>query len=201
MTHYRSADELTSEYYWQKKNFETVKKRVREAGFSESRFHSHNSAALLRTRNFDEDIARIGIAIYGYNTLPDGFDRLELKPVLSLWGRRASSRRLQAGERVGYGGEYTAGREMIISTYDLGYGDGWPRGEASDPWRTADGREILGRVSMDFVSVEGETETICIMEDAARAANHFGTICYEMTTALMPSIPRAVVEESGKGME
>ena len=194
MTHYRSADELTGEYYWQKKRFESVRRKVREAGFASIRFHSHNSAALLRSRSFDEAIARVGIAIYGYNTLPAAFEAVELRPVLSLWARRMSSRRLRAGERVGYGGVFTAPREMTVSTYDLGYGDGWPRGDAARPYQTAEGLPILGRVSMDFISVEGDRERICVMEDARRAAKHFGTICYEMTTALMPTIPRVVKE-------
>jgi alanine racemase len=193
MPHYRSADELSSEYFWQRKNFEWVKETVKKAGFS-PRFHSHNSAALLRSKAFDEDLARVGIAIYGYNTLPEGFDPVELRPVLSLWARRASSRRLPAGARIGYGGSYTTPREMTVSTYDLGYGDGWPRGDAANPYLTEEGLPILGRVSMDFISLEGDRELVCIMADARRAARHFGTICYEMTTALMPTIPRRIGE-------
>jgi alanine racemase len=185
---------MTSEYFWQKKNFRRVKERVKEAGFS-PRFHSHNSAALLRCQSFDEDLARVGIAIYGYNTLPEGFDPVELRPVLSLWARRVSSRNLQAGARIGYGGSYAAPRAMRVSTYDLGYGDGWPRGDTAEPYVTEEGKPFLGRVSMDFVSIEGERERICIMADARRAARHYGTICYEMTTALMPSIPRIVKEK------
>ncbi len=194
MTHYRSADELTSEYYWQKKNFESVRARVLEAGFDQTRFHSHNSAALLRSQNFDEDLARVGIAIYGYNTLPPSFEQVELRPVLSLWARRVSTRHLRAGERIGYGGKFVVPRDMVVSTYDLGYGDGWPRGDAVEPFVTEEGLPILGRVSMDFISLEGECEKVCIMADARRAARHFGTICYEMTTALMPQIPRIIKE-------
>ncbi|WP_456393883.1 alanine racemase, partial [Nitratifractor sp.] len=178
MTHYRSADELTSEYYWQKKNFERVKAQVLKAGFGETRFHSRNSAALLRSKNFDEDLARVGIAIYGYNTLPLSFDEVELRPVLSLWARRVSTRRLRTAERIGYGGEFVAPSDMVVSTYDLGYGDGWPRGDAAEPFVTEEGLPILGRVSMDFISLEGEREKVCIMADARRAARHFGTICY-----------------------
>lgn len=195
MTHYRSADEMTSEYFWQKKNFERAKEELARAGFGGIRCHSHNSAALLRCGNFDETIARVGIAMYGYDPLPAGFSSIALRPVLSLWARRASTRDLERGERIGYGGDYVAERAMRVSTYDLGYGDGWPRGEASSPYVTEDGRTILGRVSMDFVSCEGKEETICIMRDAARAARHFGTIPYEMTTALMSTLPRIVVEE------
>ena len=199
MTHYRSADELTSEYLWQRKNFEEVKERVRNAGFAHVRFHSHNSAALLRCESFGEDLARVGIAIYGYNPLPASFAPIELRPVLSLWARRSSTRRLKPGARIGYGGEYRVEREMTVSTYDLGYGDGWPRGDAKRPWKTAEGREILGRVSMDFLSLEGDAREVCIMEDAQRAAEHFATISYEMTTALMPSIPREILGKKEEG--
>jgi alanine racemase len=193
MTHYRSADVLSSELAWQIKRFETIKRRVRGAGFEEVRFHSHNSAALLRAHRFDEDIARVGIAIYGYNTLPEPFDRIELRPVLALHARRVSTRTLPAGARIGYGGEFAAPRTMTVSTYDIGYGDGWPRGDAHDPYVTAEGLPILGRVSMDFVSLEGDRPQVCIMDDARRAAEHFGTICYEMTTRLMPTIERRIV--------
>jgi len=193
MTHYRSADVLSSEWYWQKKNFEWVKKRVKEEGFGHVRFHSHNSAALLRAHRFDEDLARVGIAIYGYNELPGSFEPIPLLPVLSLHARRTSTRRLNAGERIGYGGDFTAPRAMTVSTYDLGYGDGWPRGDAHDAYTTPDGLPILGRVSMDFVSLEGDRDVVCIMDDAQAAAHHFGTISYEMTTVLSPMIERLVI--------
>jgi alanine racemase len=121
------------------------------------------------------------------------YDRIELRPVLSLYARRASTRHLQAGERIGYGGEYTVPQAMAVSTYDVGYGDGWRRGDARDPYVTADGLPILGRVSMDFVSIEGEAEEVCILNDAQAAARHFGTISYEITTMLSPSIERRVV--------
>jgi alanine racemase len=193
MTHYRSADVLSSELMWQKKRFEAVKQRVKKAGFASVRFHSHNSAALLRANTFDEAIARVGIAIYGYNTLPKPYDQIKLQPVLALHAQRVSTRRLNAGERIGYGGDFTASAAMTVSTYDIGYGDGWPRADTHDPYVTAEGLPILGRVSMDFVTLEGDRPRVCIMDDARRAAEHFGTICYEMTTRLMPTIERRIV--------
>jgi alanine racemase len=193
MTHYRSADVLSSEWMWQKKRFEQVKRRVREAGFGGVRFHSHNSAALLRSHHFDEDIARVGIAIYGYNELPHVCDRVELRPVLSLYARRASMRVVRSGERIGYGGDYVASHDMTVSTYDLGYGDGWPRGDANHPYTTAEGLPILGRVSMDFISLEGDRASVCILKDAQAAAKHFQTIGYEITTALSAAIAREVI--------
>ena len=78
MTHYRSSDELSSEFFWQQKQFEMLKKRVKEAGFTNVRAHSHNSAAILRVKHFDEDLVRVGIAAYGYNEFPVLFNTLNL---------------------------------------------------------------------------------------------------------------------------
>jgi alanine racemase len=193
MTHYRSADELSSELFWQQKRFDSVKQRVKEAGFSNVRIHSYNSAAILRVNHFDEDLVRVGIGAYGYNELPGSFDEVELRPVMTLYAKRISSRDIKAGERIGYGGEFLAANDMKVSTYDLGYGDGWCRGDAQKPYITGEGLPLLGRVSMDFISLESEKEEVCVMHDAKAAAKQMGTISYEITTALSSSIPREVI--------
>ncbi len=193
MTHFRSADVLSSELFWQRKQFERVKKIVAEAGFTQIRIHSHNSAAILRSQDFNEDMVRVGIAAYGYNELPKVFDNIGLKPVLGLYAKRVATHILKEGERVGYGGAFTAPKEMRITTYDLGYGDGWPRGDSDNPYLTAEGLPMLGRVSMDFVTLETDAEEVCIMDHAQKAACHFDTISYEMTTALSPNIERSVI--------
>jgi len=193
MTHYRSADELSSELFWQQKQFETVKHRVKEAGFKNVRVHSHNTAAILRTKHFNEDLVRVGIGVYGYNELPDTFDEVQLLPVMALYAKKVSSRVLKTGERIGYGGDFTASHDMTVSTYDLGYGDGWCRGDAQKPYITAEGLPILGRVSMDFISLESEKDEVCVVNDAKKAAIQLGTISYEITTALSTNIPKKVI--------
>ncbi|RLA76546.1 MAG: alanine racemase [Epsilonproteobacteria bacterium] len=193
MTHFRSADELGSELFWQQKYFEQVKAMVYEAGFADIRIHSRNSAATLRMNQCREDLVRIGIAAYGYNELASSFDRVALKPVLSLYAQRVSTRQLKKGERIGYFGDFTAPKNMIVSTYDIGYGDGWRRGDSTDPYITAEGVPILGRVSMDFITLETGEDEVCIMANAQKAAQHFGTISYEMSTALSPLIDRIII--------
>ena len=193
MTHYRSADALSSELFWQQKQFEIVKQRVKEAGFKNVRFHSHNSAAILRMKHFDEDLVRVGIGAYGYNELPKSFDEVALHPVMSLHATKVSSRVLRAGERIGYGGDFTADKEMLVSTYDLGYGDGWCRDDSQNPYVTSEGLALLGRVSMDFIALESEKEEICVMKDAQIAAKHFKTISYEVITALSADIPKVII--------
>ena len=193
MTHYRSADELSSELFWQQKQFESVKERVKEAGFDHVRVHSHNTAAILRSNNFDEDLVRVGIGAYGYNELPDTFDEVILRPVMSLHAKKVSTRILKEGERIGYGGDFIATDQIKVSTYDLGYGDGWCRGDSTKPYVTSEGLPILGRVSMDFISLESDKEVVCVMHDAQVAAKQLGTISYEITTALSSEVTKEVI--------
>jgi alanine racemase len=193
MTHFRSADELSSELFWQQKNFENVKKRVKALGFHNINFHSHNSATILRSMSFDEDLVRVGIAAYGYSELEDIFDKHNLRPVLSLHANRVSTRKLKKGERVGYGGDFIAPKEMVVSTYDLGYGDGWCRGNSVKPYITAENLPILGRVSMDFITLEGDKDEVCIMSDAQCAGEQQNTISYEIFTSLHERLERVVV--------
>ena len=193
MTHFRAADVLSSEFFWQQKNFESVKTRVIKAGYGKVRFHSQNSAATLRAKHFDDDMVRAGIAIYGYNELLETFDAPVLKPIIKLYAKKAATRFLQKSQRVGYAGDFEAPRDMTVSTYDLGYGDGWTRADSQDPYITSEGLPILGRVSMDFISLESEKAQVLIMDNAQKAAKHFGTISYEVTTGLSSEIERTIV--------
>ena len=192
MTHFRSADELSSEFFWQKKTFENVKKVVKQNGFKDVRFHSFNSASLLRSNSFDEDIVRVGIALYGYNELPAIYDKFILKPVMRLYAKRVSTKKLLKGQRVGYGGSFIAPKDMEISTYDLGYGDGWCRA-VDKSVVIADGYEILGRVSMDFISLATREDEVCIFDDAQKVARQLQTIPYEIFTSLSSNIDRKII--------
>lgn len=194
-THYRSADELSSELFWQKKNFEKIKhislKLAKEYGFK-LLFHSFNSASLFRSNSFDEDFARVGIAVYGYLEMDDIFIKPNLKPVLSLWAKRVSKRVLKKGQRVGYGGVFEADKDMIVSTYDIGYADGFFRVDKKE-YILPDGYKIAGRVSMDNMSVICDKEQICILDNAKDASGFFNTISYEILVKLSPFLKRVIV--------
>lgn len=194
MSHYASSDELGSEYFYQTKNFQTIKEYIKSKGFDNIRFHIDNSAGIMRCNSFDNDLVRLGIAAYGHSHMDSTFMKMNLRPVMSLYAKRVSSRKLKRGERIGYGGEFALKDDMIVSTYDIGYGDGWRRGTPKDTYTTADSGDILGRVSMDFITLKGDKDEVCIMNDALSVAKKYGTIAYEITCALHANIKRIVVE-------
>lgn len=196
-THHRGADELSTDYFWQKENFSLVKKSVKniceKLFLPIPAFHSCNSAALFRTQNFDEDFTRVGIATYGYLDNSDVFDFPLLKPVMSLWANRLSTRTLKKGQSVGYGGKFTASEDMIVSTYDIGYGDGFLRINERKSYTTPKGYKVLGRVSMDNLSLNSSDEKVCIFDDVRALAKVHDTITYEITTTLSPNIERVII--------
>lgn len=187
-THHRSADELTSEWFWQNDNFKKVKKDslslAEEFSFGMLRFHSANSASLFRTTDFDEDMARVGIACYGCMDA--------LSPVLSLYGDKISSRELKKGQRVGYGGRFEADEDCVVSNYNFGYGDGFLRA-CSDGFLTPDGEKLVGTISMDNSSFISKKENILIFKNAQDVAKMAGTIEYEVLTSLKPSLRREII--------
>ncbi|WP_263832063.1 alanine racemase [Sulfurospirillum oryzae] len=197
-THFRSSDELSSEFFWQRANFERAKKRIKvlatHYNLPKISFHSCNSAGLLRTNSLgDDDYARSGISMYGYTTLNPLIATFDLKPVLSLWAEKLSTRILKKGERVGYGGVYEAKEDELISTYDIGYGDGFFRFDGFDPVVMADGSFTKGRMSMDSFCLGGDAQSVCMFDDANPLAQQFHTISYEIITKLYPALKRVVV--------
>ena len=188
-THHRSADELTSEWFWQNENFTKVKEKVLACGFKDIRFHSSNSASLFRHVDFNEDMARVGIALYGCLELPSAFGEFGLKPVLSVYADKLSSREIKKGEAVGYGATFIAEEDCVVSNYDFGYGDGFLR-ICSNNYVSPDAKKLVGIVSMDNTSFIAQDEKLLIFNDATMVAKSAKTISYEVLTSLKADIKR-----------
>ena len=187
-THFRSAEELSGDYFVQRQNFTAAKAVVREiCGGSNLTFHSHNSAATERFGELADECVRVGIAAYGYAQFDDS---LELKRVASLWAHKVSGRVLKKGQCAGYGAKFCASEDMKIAVYDLGYGDGLLRYTGEGELKTAGGQRLLGKMSMDSFCCEDVGDKICVFDDARVWADFFGTISYDVLTKLSPSINR-----------
>ncbi len=190
-THHRSADELTSEWFWQNSNFKNIKTEAKdlaiEFDFEPLRFHSAASASLLRTSDFDEDMARIGIAVYGCLDANE-----KLLPVLSLYADKISSRDVKKSQKIGYGGTKIIEKDCRVSNYNFGYADGFFR-TLSNNFITPENKELVGRISMDNSSFISEDEKLLIFNDARVVAPLVGTISYEILTSLKSNLKREIV--------
>ncbi len=195
-THFRSSDELSSETFWQRKNFEDIKKLsiklCQKFNFNIPKFHFANSATTFRLNSSYEDLVRIGIASYGYLENNYLFSDINLKPVLSLWTEKNSTRLLKINQRVGYDGIFIANKNMIISNYDIGYADGFKR-LTNQKFKTKCGNKILGKVSMDNISIEGDKQEVCLFDNARELASIFNTMTYDILVKLSNRIEKRVI--------
>lgn len=129
--------------------------------------HIAASGGLLAGEKYIKDGARVGILLYGY--APSGF-KADVKPVLKVYARRAQTTRFYGG-----GAGYAPAEKQFnrLSTYRLGYADGFPR---SSPLGT-------GKLCMDAFIREGGKKMQPVLENAEELAMANGTISYEILCA------------------
>jgi len=193
-THFSNAYINDDSLLKQKNHFDEVRKFiVNDRRFSDNiRFHCSASSSLFRVDNNQYDLARVGLMSYGYISLPDSYQKPELKPVMSLWAEKITSKKISKGDSIGYGQTYTANEDIKISTYDIGYGDGFIRLNQNKKSTIEDERDILGIVSMNSFSTLGEDEKVCVFENAQRFADIHETIIYEVIANINPKIERKI---------
>lgn len=206
-SHFADADGISDQFSReQAQRFDACIREVTERGLATGAVHLSNSAATLRWRQFDRDMVRIGISLYGLSpspdmTMPDG-----LAPALRLQSRLARVTALAPGDCVSYGCTYVASTEERVGLVPIGYGDGYWRGLSGRGAMTVNGVDaaVRGRVCMDQTVVNlpessgaqlgGVVEVISNdpgrPNSVAGIARQVGTIDYEVVTGLSRRIPR-----------
>lgn len=206
MTHLPCADEDVAVTQAQVERFRAFGVRLRELK-PDVILHAANSAATLGIPDSRLDMVRCGVAIYGLD--PFGVDPGEhgLEPALELRSYVAALKPLAPGESVGYGSTFTAEQPTWIATVPIGYGDGYRRAFSSNAEVLIGGarRPLVGRVSMDNITVDVGSETDGVAEGdeailigangservtAELLARRIDTINYEITTALTGRVTR-----------
>ena len=204
MTHFAEADGERG-IDWQLARFHEL------AGDWRGAVSLANSAAILRYPQTHGDWVRPGIMLYGASPFAEqSAAELGLRPAMTLASRLIGVQEIAAGERVGYGGTFTAPRPMRIGIVACGYADGYPRQAPSGTPLAVAGQRTgtVGRVSMDMLTCditdipgaaigspvtlwgEGEGGTVAADEVAAAA----GTIAYELFCAVAPRVPVEIGE-------
>jgi alanine racemase len=194
MTHFKSADVLNSALFWQNDIFQKCKQEIitlcNKQNIKIPLFSSENSSSLSRLDKH-EDFVRVGIAIYGYCYISDKSHDLKLKPILSIYANKISSRIVSPHQNVGYGGcGNIIKKNTTISTYDLGYGNGFPRLNENDIFYTTNNEKVIGRVSMSNMCIESDKQKILIFDDVKHLAKIKDTISYDILVSLSPFITR-----------
>ena len=210
MTHFACADEADKSYtQMQVKRFDEFISIAKSRGFSPL-VHASNSAASIDLPKLPYDMIRFGISLYGSYPSGETGREVKLRPAMSLHSHISFIKTVEAGDRLSYGGTFTAKEKMSVATLPIGYADGYSRllsnkGEVLIRGRRA---KVLGRICMDqmLVDVTGidgvmlHDEAVCIGSQgretitAAEVADKIGTISYEVLCAVSKRVPRLYYE-------
>lgn len=168
--------------------------------------HISNTAAILRYPNYQFDMVRLGIGLYGVDNT--NAEKLALQTVATLRTTIAQLRRLEKGQTVGYNRKGVVHADSLIATIRIGYADGFSRrlgngvGQVYVRGRRA---PVIGNVCMDMVMVDvtgipgvkegDEVELFGKHIAVQEVAKWEGTIAYEVMTGISQRVKRIYIEE------
>jgi alanine racemase len=197
MTHFANADDPRNE----RLPLAEQNRRFREGsdGLPGER-STANSAAVLRHRDDASSWVRPGIMLYGGTPGGNTAAAFGLQAAMSLESEIIGIQRIKAGDAVGYGSRFVAGKPMTIGVVACGYADAYPRHAPDGTPVIVDGvrTAIAGRVSMDMITVDLSSVPTARVGSKVElwgqnlpideVANAAGTIGYELMCALAPRV-------------
>jgi alanine racemase len=195
MTHFANADELRG-VQWQMEAFNRLANGVKLPR------SLANSAAIFRYPATHADWVRPGIMLYGCSPFADRTGtEIGLVPAMTLESRIIAVQRLKRGDTLGYGGLFTAERDIRVGVVACGYADGYPRHARNGTPIMVEGTmtRTLGRISMDMLCADltdvpgAQVGSRVVLwgegVPVERVAEAAGTIGYELLCGLAPRVP------------
>ena len=221
ITHFAVSDGISAENKAftakQFESFMTAIENVRREGIDPGIRTCAASAAGIAMPEYQLDMIRPGIILYGYYAdevtkeyLESKGIKLNLKPVMQFETEVAAIRRFSPGQSVSYGRTWKADKETDIAVLPVGYADGLLRRNSPGLKVTINGKAypIVGRICMDQCMADigkdnpdvkrwdkaiifGPKEKGSIF-DADDIAKMTGTISYEIMTSVSSRVKRII---------
>ncbi|MDR2126363.1 MAG: alanine racemase [Prevotellaceae bacterium] len=195
-THLATADNYALE---QLKRFDAISENIKAALPYKVMRHALNSVGIEMFANYQFDMVRLGIGMYGISE----FACSKTKIVGKLTSVITQIEKIPAGETVGYGREGIIGKEAkTIGVVPIGYADGLNRhlGKGKT-YFTVNGKKapVIGNICMDLSMIDltginaKEGDRVEIFGDSPTAidlAKTLETISYEVFTSVAERVKR-----------
>ena len=147
-----------------------------------------NSAGICLGRDYAFDLTRPGLALYGGTPRREAAAHISqvVHPEVQVIQRRL----VRAGDSVGYGATFVAGRDTELAILNIGYADGYLRAFSGTGSGGGGRFPVIGRVSMDLIAIDvtrsdvGEGDWVAVDYDLPEASGASGLSQYELLTGL-----------------
>lgn len=168
--------------------------------------HILNSPGILRLPQYQFDMVRLGIGLYGVD--PTGNESADFRPAATLKTVISQIKQIGVGESIGYGRRGLAESPMTLATIAIGYADGFSRAFSRGVGKVfVHGKKVpvVGNVCMDMcmidvtgLSVSEGDEVIIFGKELpiSEVAESIATIPYEILTSTSERVKRIFVAES-----
>ncbi len=210
-THFAVADEMDKSVTRKQVNkFRSLTHRIESKGVRIPIMHVSNSAGIIDLPEFDMDMVRPGIMLYGlYPSGTVSHEFVKLKEVMSLKARVSHVKELPPGTGISYGHKYFTRGTEIIATLPIGYADGYSRMLTGKAHVLVQGHRVpvVGRICMDQCMVNvtgldvkpGDVVTLFGGEEAEKiwiddVADWLGTNTHEVICRIDKRIPRVYMK-------
>ncbi|MEO8823485.1 MAG: bifunctional UDP-N-acetylmuramoyl-tripeptide:D-alanyl-D-alanine ligase/alanine racemase [Ginsengibacter sp.] len=168
--------------------------------------HIDNTSGISRHPEFQLDMVRLGIGLYGI----DSNQKMQknLRNVSTLVTTISQIKKIKAGETVGYGRKARVRKDSIIAVVRIGYADGYSRrlGNGVGKMRIKNkmvptiGNICMDMTMLDVSGLEGvkEGDEVIVFGESLSLqsiAQWAGTIPYEIMTSISQRVKRIYFEE------
>ena len=207
-SHLSGADEKLHDDFSkaQAATFVRMANRLEGALGSKPLRHLLNSPGILRLPQYQFDMVRLGIGLYGVD--PTEESNANLKPVATLKTVISQIKKIKAGDTIGYGRKGSAKKDMTLATLAIGYADGFSRSFSQGKGKVLiNGQHapVVGNVCMDMTMVDitgidaSEGDEVIVFGPGLpirEVAKWIDTIPYELLTSTSERVKRVFYAES-----
>tara|TARA_B100000315_G_scaffold249408_1_gene280571 strand:+ start:616 stop:1677 length:1062 start_codon:yes stop_codon:yes gene_type:complete len=165
------------------------------------------SSGIFLGPDFQFDLSRAGVALYGVNPMPGRSN--PMAQVIRLQAKILQVRSVDTPQTVGYGATHQATKPAKIATLGVGYADGYLRSLSNTGTAYIDDYEVpvVGRVSMDLTTVDVTDVPDALLQTGRlvdligphnpvdQVAAQAGTIGYEILTSLGQRYERRYISD------
>ncbi len=208
-SHFATADADDKEYAAQQfRRFREALEAIEARGIHIPIRHIANSAAITELQQYQLDMVRQGITLYGLHPAHMIDCYSDFRPVMTVKAQVGFVKTLPLGCSIGYGRTFTTARPSSIATVPIGYADGVSRSLSNKGYMIVKGKAapIVGRVCMDQVMLDvTDIPDVKVGDEVIvfggrelpfeKVAEWAHTICYEIICAVSPRVPRVYVRD------
>ena len=165
--------------------------------------HILNSAGIERFPQFQFEMVRLGIGLYGVSACNNG----QIKSISRLKTSVSQIRKITAGQTVGYSRKGVIERDSEIAVLPIGYADGYDRRLSNGVGKVfVKGQivPIIGNICMDMCMIDVTGLNITVGDEVELMGEHIpvsdiaetiGTIPYEILTGISQRVKRIYLQE------